>query len=211
MTNSFGVPFEEDKKDPNIWFLDHNYLENMYGMFRRVNAKERVLGFYSTGPGIRPADLNIDALFRRLEFGPKHPVLVVVDIKPDAQGVPVKAYRTVDTLAEKEGRDDQEGGGAEGGGQRTFVHISAETGATEAEEVGVEHLLRDINDPSKSTLGGKIAHKAHGIKELTRRLEKMRDYLQAVLDGKLEARLRRIHDVISQFLSAVAVLEPFIC
>ena len=85
VTNSFGVPFEEDKKDPNIWFLDHNYLENMYGMFRRVNAKERVLGFYSTGPGIRPADLNIDALFRRLEFGPKHPVLVVVDIKPDAQ------------------------------------------------------------------------------------------------------------------------------
>ena len=32
-----------------------------------------------------------------------------------------------------------------GGGKRTFVHISAETGATEAEEVGVEHLLRDIN------------------------------------------------------------------
>ena len=120
----------------------------------------------------------------------------------------MKAYRTVDTLAEKEGRDDQEGGGAEGGGQRTFVHISAETGATEAEEVGVEHLLRDINDPSKSTLGGKIAHKAHGIKELTRRLEKMRDYLQAVLDGKLEARLRRIHDVISQF---ACLPSPFIC
>ena len=115
-------------------------------------------------------------------------MLVIVDIKPDAKGVPVKAYRTVDQRAEKEERvaGGAQSEGAEGGGKRTFVHIGAETGATEAEEVGVEHLLRDINDPSKSTLAGKIGHKAHAIRELQARLEKMRDYLQAVLDGKLE-------------------------
>lgn len=32
------MPFEEDEKDPSIWFLDHNYLENMFRMFKKVNG-----------------------------------------------------------------------------------------------------------------------------------------------------------------------------
>lgn len=39
ITNSFAVPFEEDPKKPTVWFLDHNYLETMYRMFRKVNSK----------------------------------------------------------------------------------------------------------------------------------------------------------------------------
>ena len=34
-----AVPFEEDDKDPTIWFLDHSYLENMFRMFKKVNGK----------------------------------------------------------------------------------------------------------------------------------------------------------------------------
>lgn len=34
-----AVPFEEDDKDPGIWFLDHSYLENMYRMFKKVNGE----------------------------------------------------------------------------------------------------------------------------------------------------------------------------
>lgn len=33
------VPFDEDDKDDSVWFLDHDYLENMYGMFKKVNGK----------------------------------------------------------------------------------------------------------------------------------------------------------------------------
>lgn len=33
-----AVPFEEDDKDPSIWFLDHNYHEAMFSMFRRING-----------------------------------------------------------------------------------------------------------------------------------------------------------------------------
>jgi hypothetical protein len=33
-----AVPFEEDDKDPSIWFLDHSYLENMFRMFKKVNG-----------------------------------------------------------------------------------------------------------------------------------------------------------------------------
>ena len=32
------VPFEEDEKDPSVWFLDHNYHENMFNMFKKVNG-----------------------------------------------------------------------------------------------------------------------------------------------------------------------------
>ena len=39
VTNSFSLPFEEDLKNPSVWFLDHNYLEEMYRMFRKVNSK----------------------------------------------------------------------------------------------------------------------------------------------------------------------------
>jgi hypothetical protein len=34
----FVVPFEEDDKDPRIWFLDHNYHESMFSMFKRING-----------------------------------------------------------------------------------------------------------------------------------------------------------------------------
>ena len=40
ITNSFALPFEEDENNPGIWFLDHNYLENMFGMFKKVNGTQ---------------------------------------------------------------------------------------------------------------------------------------------------------------------------
>jgi hypothetical protein len=38
------VPFEEDDKDPSIWFLDHSYLETMFKMFKKVNGEWRRAG-----------------------------------------------------------------------------------------------------------------------------------------------------------------------
>jgi hypothetical protein len=35
------VPFEEDDKDPSIWFLDHSYLEVMFRMFKKVNGEQQ--------------------------------------------------------------------------------------------------------------------------------------------------------------------------
>mmetsp|Transcript_12745 Transcript_12745/g.14677 ORF Transcript_12745/g.14677 Transcript_12745/m.14677 type:complete len:138 (-) Transcript_12745:22-435(-) len=66
VSNSFAVPFEEDPKDPSIWYLDHNFLENMFGMFRKVSAKEKIVGFYSTGPKIKSNDLDVDVLFPKI-------------------------------------------------------------------------------------------------------------------------------------------------
>jgi 26S proteasome regulatory subunit N8 len=37
--NSFAVPFEEDASSPKVWFLDHNFLDSMFWMFKKVNCK----------------------------------------------------------------------------------------------------------------------------------------------------------------------------
>ena len=42
---SFLVPFDEDEKDKSVWFLDHDYLENMSHMFKKVNGKDLILHF----------------------------------------------------------------------------------------------------------------------------------------------------------------------
>ena len=37
--NSFAVPFEEDASNPKVWFLDHNFLESLFWMFKKVNCQ----------------------------------------------------------------------------------------------------------------------------------------------------------------------------
>ena len=32
------VPFDEEDKDRDVWFFDHEYAENMYAMFKKVNG-----------------------------------------------------------------------------------------------------------------------------------------------------------------------------
>ena len=85
ITSSFAVPFEEDPQDSSIWFLDHAYAEQMYRMHSRIHAKEKVVGWYSTGPKIRENDLDIGELFEKYCADP---VLVIVNLSPTADDAP---------------------------------------------------------------------------------------------------------------------------
>ncbi len=70
--------------------------------------------------------------------------------------------------------------------QTVFKNVPNSIGALEAEEVGVEHLLRDINDPSVSTLANVIKHKVTALSGLKERLEEIQKYLILVLEGKIQ-------------------------
>lgn len=89
------VPFEEDERDPTVWFLDHNYIESMNDMFKKVNAREKLIGWYHTGPKLRGSDLEINELFKR--YTP-NPLLVIVDVQPKEVGVPTDAYFAVEEI-----------------------------------------------------------------------------------------------------------------
>uniref|UniRef100_A0A6T9ZEW3 MPN domain-containing protein n=1 Tax=Pseudo-nitzschia delicatissima TaxID=44447 RepID=A0A6T9ZEW3_9STRA len=175
-TNSFAVPFEEDSKNASVFYLDHNYLENMLAMFRKVSAKERVVGFYSTGPQIRQNDLRIYDIVKR--FLPAKtmtpPVFCIIDIRPDRQSLPTTAYKVVEEVTTKDGQREV---------KLNFAHVPCEMGAIEAEEVGVEHLLRDINDPTVSTVASLIKGKISGLATLAEKLVECKDYLEACVRG----------------------------
>lgn len=41
--NSFGVPFEEDDRDSETWFLDHNYTEPAHGVGRVWSTAQTIV------------------------------------------------------------------------------------------------------------------------------------------------------------------------
>lgn len=172
VTNSYAVPFEEEDKDPSIWFLDHLYHESMFSMFKRINAKEHVVGWYSTGPKIRENDLDVHGLFN--DYVP-NPVLVIIDVQPKELGIPTKAYYAVEEVKENATQKSQ----------KVFVHVPSEIAAHEVEEIGVEHLLRDVKDTTISTLATEVTGKLASLKGLDARLREIRSYLDLVIDENL--------------------------
>ncbi|CAF9908237.1 MAG: proteasome regulatory particle subunit [Gomphillus americanus] len=171
VSNSFAVPFEEDDRDPSVWFLDHNYVESMNDMFKKVNAREKLIGWYHSGPKLRASDLEINELFKRYT---SNPLLVIIDVQPKEVGVPTDAYFAVEEI-----KDDGTTTA------KTFVHTPSIIEAEEAEEIGVEHLLRDIRDVAVGTLSTRITSQLQSLQGLHLRLRDIGQYLQKVLDGEL--------------------------
>ena len=94
---------------------------------------------------------------------------MIIDAKPKNIGLPTEAYKAVEEVHD-DGTPTT----------KTFEHVPSEIGAEEAEEVGVEHLLRDIKDTTVGTLSQKITNQLMGLKGLEMKLKDMHNYLQQV-------------------------------
>jgi len=171
ISNSFAIPFEEDEKNPDVWFLDHNYIESMNEMFKKINAKERLIGWYHSGPKLKSSDLKINDVFKK--YTP-NPTLLIVDVKQNGVGIPTDAY-----IAIEEVKDD--GTSTE----KTFNHIPSIIEAEEAEEIGVEHLLRDIRDQAAGSLSLRITNQLKSLQGLQLKLRDIVNYLEKVSSGQL--------------------------
>lgn len=136
VTNCYAIPFEEDPKDPNVWFLDHTYHENMFNMFRKINAKEKLLGWYTTRS--KSNDIEIHQIFKNYA---DNCVLVVVDPEhTDPLALPTEAFKEIQTVNE------------DGSIRKVFRHVESTVEAFEPEEIGVESLLREIKSISLNSL-----------------------------------------------------------
>ena len=83
---------------------------------------------------------------------------------------------------------------------KTFVHTPSIIEAEEAEEIGVEHLLRDIRDVAVGTLSTRVTNQLQSLQGLHLRLRDIQAYLQKVLDGQLpvnHAILGNLQDVFN--------------
>jgi 26S proteasome regulatory subunit N8 len=186
VANSFAVPFEEDDKNASVWFLDHNYIEGMRDMFRKVNAKEKLIGWYHSGPKLRASDLQINELFRKYT---SDPLLLIVDVQPKSVGIPTDAYLAVEEIKEDGTASD-----------KTFIHVPSLIEAEEAEEIGVEHLLRDIRDAAAGSLSTRITNQLTSLQGLHNHLRDIALYLQKVIDGVLPVNhviLGKLQDVFN--------------
>lgn len=78
ITNCYAIPFDEDPVEKNVWFIDTNYHETMFEMFKKIHSKEKVWGWYTTGNKFKSHDIEINELFRK--YTPE-PIMVMIDVK----------------------------------------------------------------------------------------------------------------------------------
>eukprot|EP01128_Nolandella_sp_AFSM9_P000803 TRINITY_DN1092_c0_g1_i1.p1 TRINITY_DN1092_c0_g1~~TRINITY_DN1092_c0_g1_i1.p1 ORF type:complete len:319 (+),score=95.83 TRINITY_DN1092_c0_g1_i1:126-1082(+) len=199
VTNSYAVPFEEDRRKKDIWFFDFMYHEAMWAMYRKVNASEKVIGWYSSGPKIVSNDLEINEIIRKYC---EQPVFVVIDVRPKEVGIPTKAYVSLNEVDEDHIA------------VKRFQHVPCVIGALEAEEVGVEHLLRDIKDTNISTLSTRINNQILSLKGLITRLSEMHEYVDNVVSKKLPVNhviIRQIQEIFNLIpnLNSPSLLKAF--
>lgn len=57
--------------------------------------------------------------------------------------------------------------------------------ASYEEEVGVEHLMRDIKDAGQGHLSKAVQTKLNGMRTLAGKIKDMKEYLEGVIQGKL--------------------------
>lgn len=80
------------------------------------------------------------------------------------------------------------------------MHTPSVIEAEEAEEIGVEHLLRDIRDVAVGTLSTRITSQLQSLQGLHLRLRDIGQYLQKVIDKELpvnHAILGNLQDVFN--------------
>jgi 26S proteasome regulatory subunit N8 len=187
INNSFAVPFDEDPQDADVWFFDTNYAQEMFTMHKRVLPKVKVVGWYSSGPTIQPNDMLLHLLVAD-RFCP-NPVYCVVNTDPNNKGVPVLAYTTVQ--------------GREGTRSLEFRNIPTHLGAEEAEEIGIEHLLRDLTDSTITTLSTQVQERELSLIHLCKVLRQIEEYLQDVGNGVMP-----ISEDVLEVLQELISLQP---
>lgn len=65
-----------------------------FGVWWNV-ARERMIGWYHTGPKLRASDQEINELLKRFIA---RPVMVIVDVRPQTVGIPTDAYFAVEEI-----------------------------------------------------------------------------------------------------------------
>ena len=98
VTDCYAVPFQESKDSEKLYVgIDEEYHKSMYSFAKRVNKKERVLGWYaSTTPSgtliIDQSSMISDFYTKKTEFGALNPLHLVVDTTLSGTDVKIRGF-----------------------------------------------------------------------------------------------------------------------
>jgi hypothetical protein len=99
----------------------------MNDMFKKVNAREKLIGWYHTGPKLRASDLEVNELFKR--YTP-NPLLVIIDVQPKEVGVPTDAYFAVEEIKDVSAWQRLGGGDSTRSANELLQELNANTSRT---------------------------------------------------------------------------------
>lgn len=191
VTNAFAIPYDEDNGRSGVYFLDQNFTEIMYEMFKKIDIKEKILGWYCTTSDYASWDIEINEFWSR--YCPT-PVYLLVDLlKAGAPEPPLKAYYSR--------RSYGDGGKV----ARVFTSIGCRVAADDAEEVGVEHLLRDVQEIDTSSLSGKVGLKLKAFATLSSKISKIINYLDNV-SSKGQSPKKEISTALHAIVSKMSLV-----
>jgi 26S proteasome regulatory subunit N8 len=83
--------------------------------------------------------------------------------------------------------------------------LATEIQAEEAEEVGVEHLLRDVKDNAVGMLSTRITHQVQALQGLMHHMAHIQSYLGDVLSGRLPVN----HQILYQLQTVLNTLPDW--
>eukprot|EP00958_Prasinococcus_capsulatus_P016601 scaffold1839_cov382-Prasinococcus_capsulatus_cf.AAC.15 len=69
----------------------------------------------------------------------------------------------------------------------------------QAEEIGIEHMLRDVRDSTVSTLAVEVDGKVMALKGLQSRLQEIKAYLEDVAEGRLPIKQQIFYELQNIF------------
>ena len=64
-------------------------------MFQKINHREKIVGWYSSGPKIRPHDIEINEVFRK--YCP-NPVFVIINVLINTTTIIITAYGIISLM-----------------------------------------------------------------------------------------------------------------
>eukprot|EP00766_Chilomastix_caulleryi_P000623 gnl/Chilomastix_caulleri/1607.p1 GENE.gnl/Chilomastix_caulleri/1607~~gnl/Chilomastix_caulleri/1607.p1 ORF type:complete len:216 (-),score=19.44 gnl/Chilomastix_caulleri/1607:204-851(-) len=189
VTNSYPVPFEEDREDKSVWYFDRIYADEMYRMIHKVNSLETVVGFYSTAKEVVACDKNIGDVV--VSMGCRNPVLILADVNANDISPLTTCYR-YDPLSTT----------------RHWTHISHKMTPLEIEKVAVSYLSRQskmVENYSGTLTEGEITMKqiSNSTGELCKCLQSTRDFVAGIGD-KLTVYDEKVLDQISDLCASWA-------
>jgi len=172
--NSFPIPLKNVNDEISI---DKEYFKEMLTLHKRVNSKETVIGWYSTGNEITDITNNIHNTFP----SEVEPVLLLVDTTLSDKKLGIKVFKR-----------------SYMGSENMFLELPCETKYFEAENSGLDIIssARDANtDNDTIKILSDIDNLEKSILQIQSMLERVSHYVKQVVSGQKEG-----NNVIGRYL-----------